>query len=153
MQLLPYVLLALGAVYRKWVYARILNNQRVFIKQQNEMFSHLCCLCLCLYLKSHGEYGHNITWCRKWHDVGGGGMMSEVVTERLECWALDRENLGLNALVAVSKLWQFLCPRCHSSLSCINESLAINRYMNEKSSCMVECFPEKLIWCWNEQVC
>ena len=50
-------------------------------------------------------------------------------------------------------------PRCHSSLSCINEYLAsdIYGYRNEYSSrcnCRAaECFPEKSKWRWNEQVC
>ena len=61
----------------------------------------------------------------------------------------------LNA--AVSKL-SFI-PRCHSSLSCINEYLATDRggYWNEYSLCsncgVAESFAGKLKWPWNEQVC
>ena len=52
-----------------------------------------------------------------------------------------------------------ITPRCHSSLSCINEYLAIQSggYVNEEpsrsNSSVAEYFPKKLRWPWNEQVC
>ena len=56
--------------------------------------------------------------------------------------------------------WAFsFSTRLPSSLSCINEYLAIDRGGNvdEYSSCeiaaWIECFPEKSSWCRDEQVC
>ena len=66
---------------------------------------------------------------------------------------------GFDHLCYLFEGWAFsLSPRRPSSRSGINEFVAIDSGGNVSetflcSNCsMAECFPEKLIWCWNEHV-
>ena len=45
----------------------------------------------------------------------------------VECWTCNRDSPGSNSLCCRFEAWSFLfSPRCHSSLSGINEYVAID---------------------------
>ena len=74
----------------------------------------------------------------------------------VECRTRNQESPGSNPVCCYFEDWPFsFSPRRPSSLSCINEYLAIGSGENasEWSSCSMYHGWEKSSWCWNEQLC
>ena len=107
---------------------------------------------VCTLATTLASIEHYVTtdWLSLWCYVECG---SSVVKCRTRNW----ESPGSNPLCYCFEVWAFsFSPRCPSSLSCINGCKRGYRlwwrceWIVFTPNC---CFPEKLSWCRNEQVC